>query len=146
MSILNFGNLNLESRVHSRDAQFETMPAEIRLHILSFLKFAELKTVVHASPVYHELYTVNRTRILLRSIYSTLGSIAPEVYAIYRTSTKETFLNWDHEKITQLCDDLGKSRVQPESELDGDLDLGDAIAIANFHFMVIQPMTHRYAK
>lgn len=42
----------------------ESLPAEIRRYILFTLEYEELKALIHASPIYHQQYLLDRQHIL----------------------------------------------------------------------------------
>lgn len=43
-----------QAKIVRDTVHLEGLPAEIRRHILSMLKYDELKALVHVSPVYHQ--------------------------------------------------------------------------------------------
>ncbi|ODM19351.1 hypothetical protein SI65_05969 [Aspergillus cristatus] len=52
----------------------ENLPAEIRRHLLFTLEYEELKALVHASPVYHQQYLLDRHSVLSNCLQMVLGS------------------------------------------------------------------------
>ncbi|KAK4034326.1 hypothetical protein C8A01DRAFT_39201 [Parachaetomium inaequale] len=61
----------------------EALPPELRLQILlSISDVADLKAVVHASPVFHQQYLLDRQKVLGRVLEGTLGGAFVEAYAV----------------------------------------------------------------
>lgn len=57
----------------------ETLPAEIRIQILLLLNVEGLKSLVQPSPVYHNQYLLDRKRLLLNCLATTLGSLSSKL-------------------------------------------------------------------
>jgi hypothetical protein len=69
------------------DSGLETMPPEIRRHLLSTLELAGLKALVHASPTLHEQYLLERRFLPCSSLEVTLGSVGLDANTLYRTDS-----------------------------------------------------------
>ena len=52
----------------------EALPAEIRCQLLFMLEYEALKALVHASPIYHEQYLLDRYHLLYKCLETALGS------------------------------------------------------------------------
>lgn len=94
----------------------EALPPEIRRYLLCALELDELKGLVHASPVFHQQYLLDRKYILRRSIIETLGDVSVDAYAAHICDpyTKETA----EEALTVLESQLSipNELKQPELE------------------------------
>lgn len=69
----------------------QDLPPEVRRHLLSILDFAELRTLVRASPVFHQQYRHDRAYFLSRLLEAELQSVTVDAYAVQKlTSTRDT--------------------------------------------------------
>jgi len=69
------------------NALLEKLPSEVRRAFLSKLELKELSALVHASPVFHQQYLLDRRFLLCTCLETSLhsSSIAIDVCAAYRT-------------------------------------------------------------
>ncbi|PLB50665.1 hypothetical protein P170DRAFT_406006 [Aspergillus steynii IBT 23096] len=129
----------------NRDAPLENLPSELRLHLLSTLMLEELRALVHASPVYHQQYIVDRKRILSQCFDTTLRSITVDAYAVYQSGLPEFARQRSREKVMQCLE-----TYQSRRSLSGDVDsrkyfsLDEATGIVSFHFRIILPLSQFY--
>ena len=63
----------------------EKLPPEIRCHILYILGITEIRALVHASPVFHQQYVLDRRSLLSKSLKTTLGDVAVDACAVYQS-------------------------------------------------------------
>jgi hypothetical protein len=68
------------------NAPLESLPPEIRLQLLSILELEELRALVHASPVFHQQYLLDRRSLLCKSLETTLRSVTVDASSVCRTS------------------------------------------------------------
>lgn len=68
---------------HEPKNTLESLPSDIRRHLLSCLDLHELSTIVHASPVYHAQYREDRRFLLSSSFQRTLGSVTIDAFAVH---------------------------------------------------------------
>ena len=75
-----------QSKLVHDDAPLESVPAEIRHHLLSILDFKGLKALIFASPIYLQQYLLDRERLLSECCERTLGNtnIIMDACAVYR--------------------------------------------------------------
>lgn len=71
------------------DSGLERLSPEVRRYLLSILDLPRMKALVHASPVFHQQYLLDRRYLLGASIGSTLQSVCLDAYAV-RQSEKCT--------------------------------------------------------
>ena len=67
-----------------QETTLENLPPELRRQLLFALDFDQLRSLVHASPVFHQQYLLDRRAILSRYLTSVFGSVLPEACAVYR--------------------------------------------------------------
>ncbi|KAJ5950323.1 uncharacterized protein N7479_008736 [Penicillium vulpinum] len=135
------------------DAPLESLPPEIRRHLLSMMELDALKSLVHASPVFHQQYLLDRKWVLCRSLAATLrsNSLIYEVRAVYESGLK-TF--WDtrtkptvKQFVKAYRQGRSSSHNSPFSEavtLSKELTLEEVLYLAKFHFLIIQPLMQKY--
>lgn len=87
-----------------KDAPLEDLPAEIRRHLLSILEYERLKCLVHASPIYHHHYLLDRQYILCKCLENTFGSrvMMTDACAIYQSGLLNLSETNPKEKITRF--------------------------------------------
>jgi hypothetical protein len=64
----------------------ENLPPEVRRHILYASGFEEIRVLIHASPVFHQQYLLDRRSLLLKLLQTTLGNIIVDAYAVFQLS------------------------------------------------------------
>ncbi len=122
----------------------ETLPAEIRRHLLFALDLDSLRSLVYSSPIFHQQYLLDRRTILCQSLQSTLRSATPAACAVYRadvvgglnhddsawSAAAATFLESWHRRAWSPGYSIG----------DENLTLDEAVAMAVFHRSVAKPV------
>ena len=86
------------------NAPLESLPPEIWLQLLSILELEELRALVHASPVFHQQYLLDRRSLLCKSLETTLRSVTVDASSACRTSLLASSLSNTRtsEKVTQF--------------------------------------------
>lgn len=64
----------------------ENLPPKIRRHMLYVLGYEELRALIHASPVSHQQYLLDRRSLLLKFLKTTLGNTNVDACAVYQSS------------------------------------------------------------
>ncbi|GAQ47300.1 similar to An01g01670 [Aspergillus niger] len=121
----------------------ETLPAEIRIQILLLLNVEGLKSLVQASPVYHNQYLLDRKRLLLNCLATTLGRIFFEACIVQETSSVSFSQTRNHDRIHEYFGSLMKRRCH--SDLTAGLTLKDAIDMVTFYLSVLKPFAQHYS-
>ncbi|PYH66547.1 uncharacterized protein BO88DRAFT_468920 [Aspergillus vadensis CBS 113365] len=123
----------------------ETLPPEIRVQILFLLDLEGLKSLVQASPVYHDQYLLDRRRLLLKCLATTLGSIFFEACIVQETSSVSFSQTRNHDRIHDFFGSLTKRRFSARhSDLTAGLELKDAVDMVFFYHSVLKPLTEHY--
>ncbi|KAF3030208.1 hypothetical protein E8E15_011478 [Penicillium rubens] len=73
----------------SQVPSLETLPAELRRHILLIVEIDSLKALVQASPIYFHQYQLDRKTILCGSLEATLGNALADAYAVQMSSSSK---------------------------------------------------------
>ncbi|RAK84011.1 hypothetical protein BO79DRAFT_276332 [Aspergillus costaricaensis CBS 115574] len=121
----------------------ETLPAEIRIQILLLLNVEGLRSLVQASPVYHNQYLLDRKRLLLNSLSTTLGSIFFEACIVQESSSVSFSQTRNHDRILEYFGSLTERRCH--SDLTAGLTLKDAIDMVTFYLSVLKPFAQHYS-
>jgi hypothetical protein len=56
-------NLVEATNQHVHVSLIESLPAELKLQVLTLLKPQDVRSIVHASPIFYQLYAQNRRRV-----------------------------------------------------------------------------------
>lgn len=124
------------------NAQLENLPAEIRRHILSTLKYEELRALVHASSVYHQQYVLDRQHILCECLKTTLGNNITDACAVFQSGLAGFLETRTQEKNLQFLESYRNHRYSPHYLKS--LTLDEVISIVIFHFSIIKPLAWYY--
>lgn len=125
------------------NSRLESLPPEIRRHLLSILDLPRLKQLVRASPTFHEQYLFDRKYFLYRSIEETLGSATVDAYAV----NQSTVLAGDTEQKTtwDLNPYLEQSKRRYLSLAEKNTQ-EEATSMAAFYFHTVNPIAAHYAR
>ncbi|KAH7123721.1 hypothetical protein B0J11DRAFT_529711 [Dendryphion nanum] len=125
----------------------ESLPPEIRLQLLSQLALDELRALVHASPVFHCLYLLNRKSLLRRSLAVTLCNITPDAIAAYESSTVGFQSSRTVGKVTDFLQRYQNMRDKgAESILGDDIPIDQVAKMITFHLTTMQPLAQLYSQ
>lgn len=69
------------------DSGLDRLPAEVRRHLLSVLDLHRLKALVRASPIFHQLYLLDRRYLLSAALEVTLGGVSLNAYIVQKAET-----------------------------------------------------------
>lgn len=132
------------------DAPIEALPAEIRRQILLSLDVEELRTLVRASPVFHQQYRLDRRFILYHRLESSLGRAVVEACVLHRATAigslppnapgrTEAIRHFGVETWPARCSDA------PYSVAGGGFTADEVGSMVLFHSTVIRPIAQEYA-
>ncbi|KAL2809184.1 hypothetical protein BJX63DRAFT_424024 [Aspergillus granulosus] len=86
------------------NAALENLPPEIRRQILLAADFDGLNALVHASPVFHQQYLLDRRCILYESLKSTLGIVFVDAYTVYQSGQVDFLRTRSTESVTRILE------------------------------------------
>ena len=122
----------------------ETLPGELRIHILSYLDLDDLRAAVHASPVLHRYYVLDRRCLLGHALRSKLGSTLVDAYAVREaTCFAERHKELQPQRVDGDLDDILGKYFDRRSGVDGVLaqcSVEDLVDMASFYRAVMQPL------
>lgn len=144
------GNL---ANVASSTPTLETLPAKLRIEILSYLTdLNDLRAAVRASPILHQQYLLSRQRLLGNSLKAALRSQLVDAYIHRRSSTtNEQCLDRPQHNsesrpaLTVVKEDYGELRsaspgICTEDRVLERCGLEDLTDMASFYRAVVQPL------
>lgn len=122
----------------SRLSRLETLPAEVRRHLLSVLDFSQLKALVHASPIFHSQYLHSRRFLLQKTVEVTLGTAMVDAYFAYNYSVRTADIaNHDIQVVLPLYFKLTRQRCLPSTTK---LTESDALGMLKRHRQIVAPL------
>ncbi|RMZ78575.1 hypothetical protein DV738_g3796, partial [Chaetothyriales sp. CBS 135597] len=128
-------------------APLEQLPPEVRCLLLSFLAFDELRALVHASPTFHQQYLADRRSLLVKCLETTLGSVAVDAWAVFKSSSSAFADTRTRKHVFQFVESYRDRRsmslrsILAEESFTGD----DAVAMITFSSSIIKPLVQHYA-
>ncbi|KAI0392150.1 hypothetical protein F5Y17DRAFT_437671 [Xylariaceae sp. FL0594] len=127
------------------NAPLENLPPEIRRVLLSTLELDELSALVHASPVFHQQYLLDRRFILCSSLQTTLREVTVDAYAVHLSSSSD----FSKKRMRAIVDgflaryrDLRSPAHHPA--LTEKLSEDEAVRMAVFFNSVLNPLVRHY--
>lgn len=75
--------------VQKNDSNLESLPAEVRRHILSVMDLPRLEALIRASPTYHQQYRLDRRYLLDAALQVALGSVALDAYVTQKAMASQ---------------------------------------------------------
>lgn len=127
------------------DATLEALPAEIRREILDALDFESLRSLTHASPIFHQQYRLDRRFLLRGCLERTLGAVAVDACVAYQSSPDCLTEAPTMESVAAFLEAYqGRRFSAAYSILDEALTESDVVAMAAFHFNVVDPLFKRF--
>jgi len=84
------------------NAPLEDCPPEVRRQLLSILELEDLSALVHASPVFHKQYLLDRRFLLCKCLETTLRSVAIDADTVYQSGLTNISDTCTREKVTEF--------------------------------------------
>ena len=128
------------------NAALENLPAEIRREILDALDYEGLRALTHASPIFHQQYRLDRRFLLRGCLQRTLGAVAVDAWAAYRSSPECLADAPAREFVAAFLKTYQDRRSSGACSIlkDEEFTESDAVAMVAFHFTVIEPLFKRF--
>ncbi|KEZ41558.1 hypothetical protein SAPIO_CDS7725 [Scedosporium apiospermum] len=128
--------LSLEAEEQKCDSRLESLPPEVRRHLLSILDFPQLQALVHASPTFHHQYLFDRNYVLSGCLRKTLGSAIDDAYAVYMFAPQH---NPEKEVIAELV--TWYSEQTPVDKLPRDA----VLSMVTLYSYSVKPISEHFA-
>lgn len=140
----------MQNAARTASPTLENLPAEIRRHLLLALEYEALKALVHASPVYHQQYLLDRKHLLCACLETTLGSSTiHDACAVYQSRLDGIDPRVDIELIRQFLGTYQEKRSSASSHYPSlflrRLSLDQVISMVGFYASIIKPLARHYA-
>lgn len=137
-------------RAHPQEAHpsFENIPPELRSQILySVGDLRTLKSLVHASPTYHEQYRLDRDRLLHNCLKSELDGFYVDALATLRSLPRHLGSKRYNESIAIYLDTYNSWLLAPDSPANiPSVDSTDISWLCAFHSSVVLPLADMFCK
>lgn len=119
----------------------QLLPPEVRRHLLSVLNLDQLRSLVRASPVFHEQYVHDRAYILCGLLDETLRTVVVDAFTVQRLSMSVRGTERDMPGF------LRQAYAQPVMSLVGRATEDEAVSMTVFHSSVkaIIPLFMKWA-
>lgn len=119
------------------DSRLESLPPEVRRHLLSTLDLPQLKVLVRASATFHRQYLYDRRYLLCRSLEETLGPVTVDAYAVYLSQTQSK----DPKRNVSGFLESAYALKPPLP-----LTLDETLGMAGFYFRSVKPVADYYTR
>lgn len=129
--------------VQKYDSGLESLPAEVRRHILSVMDLPRLKALIRASPTYHQQYHLDRRYLLSASLQVTLGSVSLDAYI---TDKAIALQEGAHESLSGLLNTWEERLPYRSSFQLGTIDEDEVVNMVSFYFQTTAPVAKYYLK
>lgn len=125
----------------------ETLPAEIRLNILSFLRLKDLGSLIHASPVLFQQFLSSKKSVLVNSIQVTLRGAALDALVAHRCGTAKFAESRCHLTVMDTLKNYKEKLNQKSYDLldEDDITVEEAVEMAAFQVKIVQPLAESYS-
>ncbi|KAF5982008.1 hypothetical protein FBULB1_4510 [Fusarium bulbicola] len=126
-------------------SKFEQLPFEIRNGIfLAIDSLSDLSALVHASPIFHEQYRLDRAFWLWHCLQLEMGNVYIDAYIADQCNAREFRFKRTREKILLLIEDYKSHRSLSTDIFTKHPDEDEILSIVTFHSSVIRPLIHHY--
>jgi hypothetical protein len=123
----------------------EDFPPDVRRHLLYILELEELNALVHASPVFHQQYLLDRRSLLCKCLKKTLRTVTVDAWAVYRSSLADFSDTRTSEKVTQFLESYRDRRSPTQySGVTERLTEDEAVGMVAFLSSIIKPLARHY--
>jgi hypothetical protein len=123
----------------------ERLPPEVRRHILYVLGFEELRASIHASPIFHQQYLLDRRPLLLKSLETMLGNVTVDACAVYQSSWAAYEDLCTEDEVAHFLESYQNRRCSTQRpNVSATLTEDQTVSILAFHLSVVKPLVWRY--
>ncbi|KAG5804476.1 hypothetical protein H9Q74_001855 [Fusarium xylarioides] len=123
----------------------ERLPFEIRNEILLAVdSIADLSSLVHASPTFHQQYCLDRAFWLWHCLKQELGNVLIDAYNVDTYNTPEFQSTRTRQKTLLYVEDYKQQRSDGTESLSQPSE-DDVVRIASFHTSVVRYLMQQYA-
>lgn len=127
--------------VQKYDSGLESLPAEVRRHILLVMDLPRLKALIHASPTYHQQYRLDRRYFLNAALQAALGSAAWDAYITQKAMASQDIT---HESLSKLLDTWEDRLPHSSSFQLGTITEDEVVDMVSFYLQTAGPVADYY--
>ena len=121
----------------------DSLPPEIRRHILSTLDVSQLKALVCAAANFHQQYIFDRKYLLCTCFERTLDSVTVDAYAVHLSMAQREDPKQD---ITDFLKTYEEDTSRRRLSLVDKLTQEEAISMTSFYFRYVEPLAETYTR
>lgn len=125
-------------------APLENLPADIRRYLLFTLDYEELKTLVNASPTYHQQYLLDRQCLRRSCLKRTLGYISADAYAVYEAGMDDFLKACIPKSVAHLLDSYEENLSSSHYSFLGELAMDEVMSMLSFYVSIVMPLVRSY--
>lgn len=123
----------------------EKLPSEIRRQILYVSRFEELRALVHASPVFHQQYILDRRSLLLNILETMLGNVTIDACAVYQSGQADYEELCTKDEVAHFLKSYQDRRCSTQrSNFTATLTEDHVVGIVAFHLSVVKHLSRIY--
>lgn len=127
--------------VQKDDSGLESLPAEVRRHILSVMDLPRLKALIRASPTYHQQYRLDRRHLLSAALQVALGSVYLDAYITQKAMASQEAT---HESLSGLLDTWEEQLPHSSSFQLGAIAEDEVVNMVSFYLQTAAPVATYY--
>lgn len=129
--------------VQKYDSGLESLPAEVRRHILSVMDLPRLKALIRASPTYHQQYRLDRRYLLSAALQVALGSVGLDAYITQKAMASQEAT---HESLSELLDTWEERLPHSSSFQLGKIAEDEVVNMVSFYLNTAVPVAKYYLR
>ncbi|KAI9773741.1 MAG: hypothetical protein M1839_002012 [Geoglossum umbratile] len=127
------------------DSSLTNLPPELWLLILSELELDELVALVRASPAFYIDYRRTRKSTLTKCLELTIGNVAVDACAVFRSSTDQFPDPQGYNEVTQFLHSYKEQHTSAHNSHPIEhLAKAQVVRMATFYFSIIAPLARHY--
>jgi hypothetical protein len=123
----------------------ENLPPETRRHILYLSGFEELRALIHASPVFHQQYLLDRRSLLLQFFETMLGKVTVDACAAYQSGWADYEDLCTKDEVAHFLESYQIGRFSTQHpNVTATITEDQSASIVAFHLSVVKPLVRHY--
>lgn len=103
--------------------------------------------MIHASPVFHQQYLLDRKSLLLKSLETILSNVLVDACAVYQSSWADFEDFYTEDEVAHFLESYQNRRCSTQRpDFTATLTEGQTVEIVAFHLSVVKPLGWSYAR
>ena len=133
-----------QRKIPCSSAPLENLPAEIRRYLLFTLDYEELKTLINASPIYHQQYLLDRQCLRRSCLERTLGYFSADACAVYESGMDDFLKARTPKSVAHLIDSYEENLSLSHYSFLSELTMDEVMSMFSFHVSIVIPLAKSY--